>query len=151
MTVNCHCTRHSCLHIQCKCTEHVLMSHSFLCGRSAVNRVVKRARAVLHMPCSALRVTSRKKEAWSMHNTGVIPRTFPHGLIMCSSTVQLAQGTPVMLGYLCDNIGLVLACLPSGTAVGPGSPSRYMTQQSGSPILSPVLFMHVDDPYIPPL
>ena len=29
------------------------------------------------------------------------------------------------------------------------SPSRYMTQPFGIPILSPVLFMHVGDPYIP--
>ena len=55
-----------------------------------------------------------------------------------------------MLGYLCDNIGLVLACLPSGTTGVTGSPSQYMTQPSGFPILSPVLFMHVGDPYIPP-
>ena len=30
-----------------------------------------------------------------------------------------------------------------------GSPSQYMIQPSGIPILSPVLFMHVGDPYIP--
>ena len=54
-----------------------------------------------------------------------------------------------MWGYLCDNIGLVLACLPSGTAGVTGSPSWYMTQPSGIPILSPVLFTHVGDPYAP--
>ena len=54
------------------------------------------------------------------------------------------------MGYLCDNIGLALACLPSGTTGVTGSPSCYMTQPSGIPILSPVLFMHVGDPYIPP-
>ena len=53
-----------------------------------------------------------------------------------------------MLGYLCDNIGVVLACLPSGTTCVTGSPSCYiMTQPSGSPILSPVLFI-VDDPFL---
>ena len=41
------------------------------------------------------------------------------------------------MGDLCDNIGLVLV-----------SPSQYMTQPYGIPILSPVLFMHVGDPYI---
>ena len=54
------------------------------------------------------------------------------------------------VGHLCDNIGLVLACLPSGTTSVAGSPGCYMTQPSGIPILSPVLFMHVGDPYIPP-
>ena len=53
------------------------------------------------------------------------------------------------MGYLCDNIGLVLVCLPSGSTDVTTSPSRYMTQPSGIPILSPVLFMHVGDPYIP--
>ena len=50
---------------------------------------------------------------------------------------------------LCDNIGLVLVCLPSGSTDVAGSPSQYMIQPSGIPILSPVLFMHVGDPYIP--
>ena len=54
-----------------------------------------------------------------------------------------------MLEYLCDNIGLVLVCLPSGSTDVAASPSWYMTQPSGIPILSPVLFMHVGDPYIP--
>ena len=71
---------------------------------------------------------------------------------MCVNVVrqlQLAQGTPLMLGYLCDNIGLVLACLPSGMTGVTGSPSRYMTQPFRIPILSPLLFMHIGDPYIP--
>ena len=50
-----------------------------------------------------------------------------------------------MLGYLCDNIGIVLVCLPSGSTDITPSPSQYMTQPS---ILSPVLVMHVGDPYI---
>ena len=54
-----------------------------------------------------------------------------------------------MLEYLCDNIGPVLVCLPSRSIDVTTSPSRYMTQPSGIPILSPVLFMHVGDPYIP--
>ena len=54
------------------------------------------------------------------------------------------------MGYLCDNIGLVLVCLPSGSTDVTTSASRYMTQPSGIPIFSPVLFMHVGDPYIPP-
>ena len=55
-----------------------------------------------------------------------------------------------MLGYLCDNIiGLVPACLPSRITGVTGSPGRYMTQPSGIPILSPVLFMHVGNPFIP--
>ena len=49
---------------------------------------------------------------------------------------------------LCDNIGLVLVCLPSGSTDVAASPSQYMIQPSGIPILSPVLFMHVGDPYI---
>ena len=53
------------------------------------------------------------------------------------------------MGYLCDNIGLVLVCIPSGSTDVAASPSWYMTQPSGIPILSPVLFMHVGDPYIP--
>ena len=63
-------------------------------------------------------------------------------------SLKLALGAPLMPGYLCNNIGLVLACLPSGTTGVTGSPSCYMTQPSGIPILSPVLFMHVGDPYI---
>ena len=54
-----------------------------------------------------------------------------------------------MLEYLCDNIGLVLVCLPGGSTNFTTSPSQSMTQPSGTPILSPVLFMHVGDPYIP--
>ena len=50
------------------------------------------------------------------------------------------------VGYLCDNMGLVLACLSSGSIGVTGSPSCYMTQSSGIPILSPVLFMHLDNP-----
>ena len=50
---------------------------------------------------------------------------------------------------LCDNIGLVLVCLPSGSTDVAASPSQYMIQPSRIPILSPVLFMHVGDPYIP--
>ena len=46
-------------------------------------------------------------------------------------------------------LGLMLACLPSGTDAT-ASASQYMTQPSGIPILSPVLFMHVGDPYIHP-
>ena len=68
---------------------------------------------------------------------------------MCSWTVQLALGIALMLGCLCDNIGLVLVCLPSGSTDVAPSPSQYMTQLSGIPILSPVLFMHIGDPYIP--
>ena len=71
-----------------------------------------------------------------------------HSLV-CSWIVQLVLGTALMLEYLCDNIGLVLVCLPSGSTDVTTSPSRYMTQPSGIPILSPVLFMHVGDPYIP--
>ena len=44
------------------------------------------------------------------------------------------------VGYLCNNIGLVLACLPSGTTGITGSPSCYMTQPSGIPILSYLLY-----------
>ena len=54
-----------------------------------------------------------------------------------------------MLEYLCDNIGLVLVCLPSGSTDVAASPSWYVTQPSGIPILSPVLFIHVGDPHIP--
>ena len=51
-----------------------------------------------------------------------------------------------MLEYLCDNIGLMLVCLPSGSTDVTTSPGWYMTQPSRIPILSPV---HVGDPYIP--
>ena len=34
----------------------------------------------------------------------------------------MAVGTPLMQGYLCDNIGLVLACLPSGSTDVMASP-----------------------------
>ena len=66
--------------------------------------------------------------------------------LMCSWTVHQALGTA---GVPCDNIGLVLVCLPSGSTDVAASPSQYMIQPSGIPILSPVLFMHVGDPYIP--
>ena len=65
-----------------------------------------------------------------------------HSLV-CSWIVQLVLGTALMLEY---NIGLVLVCLPSRSTDVTTSPSRYMTQPSGVPILSPVLFMHVGDP-----
>ena len=51
---------------------------------------------------------------------------------------------------LCDNIELVLASLLSGSTDVAASPSLYMTQPSGIPILCSVLFVHVGDPYIPP-
>ena len=54
------------------------------------------------------------------------------------------------MGDLCDNIGLVVGCLPSASTYVTASPSQYMTQLSGIPILTPALFMHVGDPYIPP-
>ena len=65
----------------------------------------------------------------------------------CTSINQMQE---FYVGYLCDNIGVVLACLLTGTTGVTGSPSCYMTQPSGIPILSPVLFIHVGDPYIPP-
>ena len=68
-----------------------------------------------------------------------------HSLV-CS---WMVLGTALMLEYLCDNIGPVLVYLPSGSTDVTTSPSQYMTQPSGIPILSPVLFMHVGDPYIP--
>ena len=66
--------------------------------------------------------------------------------IMCSWT---GSGYCSYAGVPCDNIGLVLVCLPSGSTDVAASPSQYMIQPSGIPILSPVLFMHVGDPYIP--
>ena len=53
-----------------------------------------------------------------------------------------------MLGYLCINTRLVLVCLPSGSTDVTPSPSQYTTPLSRIPILSPVLFMHVDDPLL---
>ena len=53
-----------------------------------------------------------------------------------------------MLGYLCGIIGLILACLPSGSTDVTASASRYTTKPSRIPILSHVLFMRVGDPYI---
>ena len=53
------------------------------------------------------------------------------------------------MGDLGDNIELVLACILSGSTNATASLSRYMTKPSAIPILSPVLFMHVGDPYIP--
>ena len=47
---------------------------------------------------------------------------------------------------LCDNIWLILTCLPNGSTDVTASASRYITKPSGIPILSPVLFMHVGDP-----
>ena len=68
--------------------------------------------------------------------------------LACNWTVQLCCSYTGV--YLCDNIGLVLACLLRGSTNASASPNQYMTQPSGIPILSPVLFMHVGDPYIPP-
>ena len=59
----------------------------------------------------------------------------------------MVLGAPLMLGYFCDNIGPEVACLPSGTTGVTGSLSCYMTQPSGIPILSCVLFMQIGDPY----
>ena len=58
----------------------------------------------------------------------------------------MALGTALMLEYLCDNIGVLLACLLSGSTDVAASPSQYMSQPSGIPILSPVLFVHVGNP-----
>ena len=55
----------------------------------------------------------------------------------------------IMCTFFHLGLGLMLACLPSGTDAT-ASASQYMTQPSGIPILSPVLFMHVGDPYIHP-
>ena len=66
-----------------------------------------------------------------------------------SSTCTYVLSIALYVEDLCDNIGLVLVCLPSGSTDVAASPSQYMIQPSGSPILSPVLFMHVGDPYIP--
>ena len=62
----------------------------------------------------------------------------------------LSINVAIYVEDLCDNIGLVLVCLPSGSTDVAASPSQYMIQPSGIPILSPVLFMHVGNPYIPP-
>ena len=53
------------------------------------------------------------------------------------------------MGDLCDNVGLVLVCLPSGSTDVVQSSSVYMTHLYGIPILSPVLFIHFGDPHIP--
>ena len=66
-----------------------------------------------------------------------------------SSTCTYVLSIALYVEDLCDNIGLVLVCLPSGSTDVAASPSQYMIQPSGIPILSPVLFMHVGDPYIP--
>ena len=62
--------------------------------------------------------------------------------LACGWTVQLAVGIALMLWYLCDNIGLVLA---SGSTDVTPSPRQYnITQPSGIPVL------HVGNPYISP-
>ena len=48
-----------------------------------------------------------------------------HSLV-CSWIVQLVLGTALMLVYLCDNIGPVLVCLPSGSTDVTTAPSRYV-------------------------
>ena len=53
--------------------------------------------------------------------------------LVCSLTVQLALGAALMLRYLCNNIGLVLACILSGSTY------VIITQPSGIPTFSPVL------------
>ena len=60
-----------------------------------------------------------------------------------SSTCTYVLSIALYVEDLCDNIGLVLVCLPSGSTDVAASPSQYMIQPSGIPILSPVLFMHV--------
>ena len=66
-----------------------------------------------------------------------------------SSTCTYVLNIAPYVEDLCDNIGLVLVCLPSGSTDVTASPSQYMIQPFGIPILSPVIFMHVGDPYIP--
>ena len=66
-----------------------------------------------------------------------------------SSTCTYVLSIALYVEDLCDNIGLVLVCLPSGSTDVAVSPSQYVIQPSGIPILSPVLFMHVGDHYIP--
>ena len=53
------------------------------------------------------------------------------------------------MGVLCTNIGLVLACLLSGSTNATASPSRYMTKPAGIPILSPVLLCLLAIPIFP--
>ena len=53
------------------------------------------------------------------------------------------------MGDLCDNIGLVLACLPSGSTNATESPSQYMTQPSWIPILSPYFLCMLAIPIFP--
>ena len=49
-----------------------------------------------------------------------------HSLV-CGWTVCLALDTALMLEYFCDNIGLVLACLPSGSTNSTASHVRAST------------------------
>ena len=62
--------------------------------------------------------------------------------LMCSRTVQLALGTALRVTLLQYSF-----YLPCGSTDVIASP---MTQPSRITTLSPVLFMHVGDPYIPP-
>ena len=81
---------------------------------------------------------------------GMVSSLHPTSFLMIFTLVYLCAVNKFYVGiYLCNNIGPVLVCLLSGSTDVTTSPSRYMTQPSGNPILSPVLFMHVGDPYIP--
>ena len=98
-----------------------------------------------HIKCLPLIIDSIEASTCTIHSFVHMNMLFR---LVCSWTVQLALVT-VLLGYLCDNIGLILACLPSGSTDVTASASWYITKPSGIPILSPVLFMRVGDPYIP--
>ena len=53
-----------------------------------------------------------------------------------------AVNSAIYVEDLCDNIGLVLVCLPSGSTDVAASLSQYMIQPSRIPSLSPVLFIY---------
>ena len=65
-----------------------------------------------------------------------------------SLTDQLVLGTALILGYPCDNIGLVLACLLTGVHMSLHH-LAIMTQPSGIPILSPIHFIMLAIPIFP--
>ena len=68
-----------------------------------------------------------------------------HGLV-CSLTVQPALGTALMLGYIpLRQYRACGGCLPSGSIIIHMSLHHLavITQPSGIPIVSPVLFMQL--------
>ena len=83
------------------------------------------------------------KRLWCCVYIGVYPFSGAYKLYHMSTTMQ---NNDLGTGDLCDNIGLVGVFAKWSYMYVTSSPCHH---DQAIPILSPLLFMHVDHPYIP--